>query len=549
MFSTCLLPWYRMVARVLPWRGIQDPYRTWLSEIMLQQTRVSAVLEHYARFVERFPTMVALALAPESDVLAAWSGLGYYRRARMMHRTAILLVQEHEGALPRTAAELRRLPGIGAYTSAAIASIAFGEHIAVVDGNVERVLLRILGQPEQGGVAGAELLNRAAQSLVPERDPGDHNQAMMELGATVCLPRGPRCDACPVFACCRTQGEHSTLQRAPMQSRRVTYALTTRKAEGGIALEVLLQHRRADAPLMPGMLELPEIALREPVGAGTDGAPALLLQQEPVLRVRHSITGTNYYVEIVGLPHERAVESVVLRRGDCEWVPVRSLQQRPLTGLARKVLQRLRLMQSLVPAAVPDVPLLIGRASRIDAGEDADGKRRARTTKDSLLQSIHNSAGQPAQQHGKETHSMATERSSSAVWHGGLKDGKGTVSTGSGVLKDQAYTFVSRFENGSGTNPEELIAAAHAGCFSMALSAELEKAGSKADEVATTATVVLEFVNGAPTVTAINLKTDAVVPGLDEAKFQEIATGAKENCPISRLLAAASITLDATLKA
>lgn len=142
---------------------------------------------------------------------------------------------------------------------------------------------------------------------------------------------------------------------------------------------------------------------------------------------------------------------------------------------------------------------------------------------------------------------MATERTSSAVWQGGLKDGKGVVSTGSGVLKDQSYTFVSRFENGTGTNPEELIAAAHAGCYSMALSAELEKAGSKADEVATTAAVVLEFVNGAPTVTKIHLKTDAKVPGLDEQKFQEIAKGAKENCPISRLLAAAEITLDAKL--
>ena len=142
---------------------------------------------------------------------------------------------------------------------------------------------------------------------------------------------------------------------------------------------------------------------------------------------------------------------------------------------------------------------------------------------------------------------MATERSSSAVWHGGLKDGKGTVSTGSGVLNEQEYTFVSRFENGKGTNPEELIAAAHAGCFSMALSAELETAGRNGYDGPTTATVVLEFINGAPTVTKIHLKTDAKVPGLDDAKFQEIARGAKENCPISRLLKAAEITLDAKL--
>jgi osmotically inducible protein OsmC len=142
---------------------------------------------------------------------------------------------------------------------------------------------------------------------------------------------------------------------------------------------------------------------------------------------------------------------------------------------------------------------------------------------------------------------MATERSSSAVWNGGLKDGKGTITTGSGVLKDQSYTFVSRFENGNGTNPEELIAAAHAGCFSMALSAELEKAGHTGDQVATSATVVLEFVNGAPTVTKIHLKTEAKVPGIDDAQFQEIAKGAKENCPISRLLKAAEIDLAATL--
>ena len=545
VITTCLLPWYRTVARVLPWRGIHDPYRTWLSEIMLQQTRVTAVLEHYARFVERFPTVVALALAPESDVLAAWSGLGYYRRARMMHRTAILLVGEHNGALPRTAAELRRLPGIGTYTSAAIASIAYGERIAVVDGNVERVLLRILGQPELQGMAGTGLLNDAAQSLVPERDPGDHNQAMMELGATVCLPRSPRCEVCPVFAVCRTQGEHSTLARTPMQSRRVSYALTTRKTRGSMAVEVLLQHRPASASLMPGMLELPEIAQRDAVAPGGDGEPALLLQQEPVLRVRHAITGTNYYVEVVGLPNQSALQGLALRDSDFEWVPVRTLENRPITGLARKVLQRLRLMPSSVSASAPDIPLLIGRASRVDVGEDASPRGRGRTTKAVPPQSITTSIGKAQQ--GKETHPMATERSSSAVWQGGLKDGKGTVSTGSGVLKDQAYTFVSRFENGSGTNPEELIAAAHAGCFSMALSAELEKAGSKADEVATTATVVLEFVSGAPTVTKIHLKTEAKIPGLDDAKFQEIATGAKQNCPISRLLAAAEISLDATL--
>ncbi len=139
-FRTALLAWYRANARVLPWRNIDDPYRTWLSEIMLQQTRVDAVIDHYRRFLQRFPTLLALSLAPEEDVLALWSGLGYYRRARMLHRAAKFLVEEHGGSVPHTARELRTLPGIGAYTSAAIASIAFGEPVAVVDGNVERAL-------------------------------------------------------------------------------------------------------------------------------------------------------------------------------------------------------------------------------------------------------------------------------------------------------------------------------------------------------------------------------------------------------------------------
>ena len=144
---------------------------------------------------------------------------------------------------------------------------------------------------------------------------------------------------------------------------------------------------------------------------------------------------------------------------------------------------------------------------------------------------------------------MAIENKGNAVWNGGLKDGKGTISTGTGVLHEQAYTFASRFEHGKGTNPEELIAAAHAGCYSMALSAELEKAGHKGDEVKTAATLTLDFLDGVPTVTTIHLVTEAKVPGIDEAKFAEISKGAKENCPISRLLKAAEITLDAKLVA
>src|SRR6201996_3034477 len=198
-FRRLLLGWYREHARVLPWRGIDDPYATWLSEGMLQQTRVATVIERYREFLTRFPTLHALAAAEESDVLALWSGLGYYRRARMLHRAAQFVVRELHGKLPRTATELRSLPGIGDYTAAAIASIAFGESIAVVDGNVERVLLRILGLPEEHNSRARSHVAYIAQALMPppsvkprrSNPAGDHNQAMMELGATICIPRGP----------------------------------------------------------------------------------------------------------------------------------------------------------------------------------------------------------------------------------------------------------------------------------------------------------------------------------------------------------------------
>ena len=188
-----LLAWYDTHQRDLPWRENRDPYHVWLSEIMLQQTRVAAVIDHYRKFLRRFPTVQKLAAARKSSVLAAWSGLGYYRRARMMHAAAKAIVREYGGRFPETADSLRTLPGIGRYTSAAIASIAFGQPVAVVDGNVERVLQRLSGRR----LAGEELW-KAANGLLDKRRPGDFNQAMMELGAVVCTPRAPACLTCPI---------------------------------------------------------------------------------------------------------------------------------------------------------------------------------------------------------------------------------------------------------------------------------------------------------------------------------------------------------------
>jgi A/G-specific adenine glycosylase len=345
-FRRKLMHWYRSYARELPWRGIADPYRTWVSEVMLQQTRVAAVLEHYEQFLQRFPTIFALALAPESDVLAAWSGLGYYRRARMLHKAAQFVVEELHGRIPQTAAELRTLPGIGEYTCAAIASIAFGESIAVVDGNVERVLLRITGRPEDVTAAGRKFVREQAANLVPQKRvatgsnaAGDHNQAMMELGATICLPKSPLCLQCPVYELCETRGEHATGPRGRQTSRPVAFLLTTRKQ--GATTEVLLERRSAAASLMPGMLELPPLPIDAVEG------------REPVLTVRHSITNTNYYVAVYAEAEGRLRDSIPAAAEALGWFPLGQLGGLPLTGLARKVLKRVNLM-SVVGVETPE---------------------------------------------------------------------------------------------------------------------------------------------------------------------------------------------------
>jgi A/G-specific adenine glycosylase len=326
-----LLPWFDENARDLPWRRVKDPYAIWVSEIMLQQTRVAAVIEHYSRFMKTFPTLQALAAAGEDEVLAHWSGLGYYRRARLLHKAAQFGAGEMGAALPRTATELRVLPGVGEYTAAAIASIGFGEAVACVDGNVERVLCRLNGWRE-GQVTPAKVRAEAKRLLDADR-PGDFNQAMMELGALVCLPRDPRCPECPLREVCRTQGEHPVAERKKMASRQLTYAfmlrIAKRKKAPTHAVQVLLERRSSKSSLMPGMWELPELGGEES------------LNVKKVLTLRHSITDTNYYVTIY---EWRASERPELpkRNNTRQWFMVDELHTLPLTGLARKALQRLR---------------------------------------------------------------------------------------------------------------------------------------------------------------------------------------------------------------
>jgi len=312
-FRQRLLAWFDQHKRDLPWRRDRDPYRVWLSEIMLQQTRVAAVREHYLKFLQRFPTIKKLAAARESSVLAAWSGLGYYRRARMLHAAARKVVREFAGEFPASAVELRALPGIGRYTAAAVASIAFGEPIAVVDGNVERVLQRVSGK----AIAGEAIWQKAQEILDPER-PGDFNQALMELGATVCLPRQPKCLLCPVSDSCATRGELPTAGKAIRQRKReIHYALDCRDGF------VFLVQRPSTVSLMPGMWELPEID-----AANTNGQAHLSL--------RHSITVTDYRVQVMLEPAPRTVDGC--------WIAGSRLTKLPLTGLTRKVLRAAKLI-------------------------------------------------------------------------------------------------------------------------------------------------------------------------------------------------------------
>jgi A/G-specific adenine glycosylase len=305
-FRRALLAWYEQNRRDLPWRRTRDPYRIWISEIMLQQTRVNAVTARYDEFLRRFPRIEKLASARQTSVLAAWSGLGYYRRARNLHAAAKVIMRERQGVFPCTSAALRTLPGIGRYTAVAIASIAFGEPAAVVDGNVERVICRISG----GSSTSAATIWTSADQLLCRDHPGDFNQAMMELGATICLPGRPACSACPVQRFCRTQGRHHSVPKPKQIKREIAYAL----AQGSDS--VLLVKRGDGERLMPGMWELPRVT--SPNG------------HERLFSVRHSITTSDYTVHVLA---GREVANGT-------WIKNSRLGKLPLTGLTKKILRR-----------------------------------------------------------------------------------------------------------------------------------------------------------------------------------------------------------------
>jgi A/G-specific adenine glycosylase len=297
-----LIRWYRRRKRDLPWRRTRDPYAIWLSEIMLQQTRVAAVVPYFERFLRRLPDAGALARARPETVLALWSGLGYYRRARMLHAAAKRIARD---GFPRTAATLRTLPGVGEYTANAVASIAFGERVAVVDGNVERVLSRL--HAIEGGRARVREL---ADAWLAPRAPGDHNQAVMELGATVCTPRAPRCAECPVRAHCRGRDAPERYPaprpraRPVAERRRVAYVRRNGK---------VLLRRNGDGGRLAALWDLPP---------AEGGGP-------PLATVRHSILDRRLTITVHEGPGGRGGR----------WFTPRQARALPLAAAARKCLE------------------------------------------------------------------------------------------------------------------------------------------------------------------------------------------------------------------
>ncbi|HEY0835525.1 MAG TPA: A/G-specific adenine glycosylase [Azospirillum sp.] len=336
-----LLSWYDRHRRDLPWRAppgrTSDPYRVWLSEIMLQQTTVPAAAPYFLAFTERWPNVEDLASASLDEVLVAWAGLGYYARARNLHKCAGVVAREHGGRFPETEAALLDLPGVGAYTAAAIAAIAFDRPATVVDGNVERVIARVFAV-EQPLPGVKPKLRALAATLTPQRRPGDYAQAMMDLGSGVCTPRKPKCMLCPLAEACaaRAAGIQEALPRRSAKAdkptrRGVAYWLIN--PEGSVLLR-----RRAEDGLLGGMTEVPSTGWAE--GAAPDGgtvrraAPLAASWRELPGMVRH--TFSHFHLEL-GVVAARAGDDWA--RADGIWVPLDQLGGQALPSVMRKIVR------------------------------------------------------------------------------------------------------------------------------------------------------------------------------------------------------------------
>jgi A/G-specific adenine glycosylase len=341
------LAWYDRERRILPWRAAPgerpDPYRVWLSEIMLQQTTVKAVLPRYGAFLRRWSDVTALAEAPLGEVLAEWAGLGYYARARNLHACARELVARFGGRFPETEAELRTLPGVGGYTAAAVAAIAFGAKATPVDGNIERAVARLFAVTETLPEAKPRI-KALAEALTPEARAGDFAQSLMDLGATICTPKRPACGLCPVRPDClgHAEGIAETLP--------YVRAKAARPVRRGVAYVVLredgavLLRERPPEGLLGGMLEVPSTPWVEDgeIDAGNvEHAPLAATWHERPGLVEHTFTHFHLQLAVLRaeIGAEAALEAAALRL-PCRWVPVRDLARAALPSVMRKVLAK-----------------------------------------------------------------------------------------------------------------------------------------------------------------------------------------------------------------
>jgi A/G-specific adenine glycosylase len=337
-----LLDWYDSHRRDLPWRATAsatpDPYRVWLSEIMLQQTTVTAVAPYFARFVARWGDVRALAAAPLEDVLRAWAGLGYYARARNLHACAKAVVERYGGAFPRTEAALGELPGIGPYTAAAIAAIAFGARAAAVDGNVERVMARLYAV-EQELPAAKPHIRALAAGLVPPQRAGDFAQAMMDLGATICTPKRPACVVCPWMRACRAR-ESSDPAALPRRARKRAGVL--RRGAAFVALRAdgtVLVRTRAPRGLLGGMTEVPTTAWTEDFNAeaARREAPVFARVHPKWQRIPGAVSHVFTHFPLELAVYRARLPAATRAPGGTRWTSLTDLGGEALPSLMRKV--------------------------------------------------------------------------------------------------------------------------------------------------------------------------------------------------------------------
>lgn len=357
-----LLPWFRKNARRLPWREHRSPYAVWISEAMLQQTRVDTVVAYYGRWMRRFPDVETLAAAETGDVLKVWEGLGYYARARNLHRAARVIVAEHGGKIPSDPDALLALPGVGLYTRAAVASLAFGHALPVLDGNVERVLTRLCAISDSlGGSKVRDGLRALAGRMMADHPPGEFNEAVMELGATVCLPRAPRCEVCPLTAVCRARKRNPLdypvkAKKAKIPTLEVGAAVTWRE-DGRFLIA-----RRHDKGLLGGMWEFPG-GKQEP-GESMPDCIVRELQEElgitvrvdtPLTHVRHTYSHFHLSLHVWNCRWQ-GDEPRALDCADFRWATLGECRELPFGKADRQVFSALEITASRIPAKTSPAP-------------------------------------------------------------------------------------------------------------------------------------------------------------------------------------------------